>query len=926
MKHLSIIFYFLILTTNAQNIVINELQAKNVITLQENCDGRGCPDWIELHNTTNANIDISNYFLSDDPNDVMKWQMPAGTVINANGFLLLFGENAFSTTAIKVNFNLSTSGETLVLSDASGTEIQQLTYPAIQNDISYGRIDNGTYTFMTPPSPRDTNPDTTAFEYLDSNLTVSLPSGLYPSSQPVELTHSGTGTIYYTLDGTTPTINSTPYTGPITISNNTALKAIVIENANLFSIVENRSYIIGATHELPIVLLTSDNSSKTVARRNKEVIDGRVEFNFIETDGTTVISQYANFRESGNASRALIPQLNGKIEASKLYGDSDFDHKMFPNKTVDEFGSIYLRNSSQDWFYTHLRDAFVSRLMGSDNLTNFSFEGYRPAVLYVNSIYQGIINIREDDDNDYIRHNFNLENGEFVIRGSRSNLFIKPDAPLPTDREALNSIINFNNYTNIRMLINYSDLGERGFNWWEDLSGKTGQRYHYLIHDFDFSFGRGFSGVSNLTDPMEVSSLLDNEIDTNPAYRSEALQFVAAALNHIYNTSRVIAILDEMEAELENEIPAHGLVNTRLNMERPRPFNTPPFANLTEWKQNMEDLRNNIRNRVDDDIFNRIQTEYSLDTPIDVSYSSSDINQGFVRVHEIKIQEETATGTYFSNIPLKLTAEALPGFRFVRWEGDATGNTVDIAPVFSANAAVTAIFEPITAITNDAVINEVQGKNDSTITDENGEYDDWIEIYNPGSTPINLAGLYFSDSFSDPLKWQIPDTDASKTTVAANGYLLLWADNDPSQGENHLGFKLKGSDQIVVTYSDGITEKQRIEFTDIESDQSYGAENDVATNFILFTAPTPNATNKTSTLDISDFEKDSFSVYPNPTRYGVTINTPPSQLSTLNWKIYTINGSLLDSGTGNKVAMQDLSSGFYFIKINNKTTLKIIKQ
>ncbi len=927
MKYLlSITFLCLAVKLNAQNVVLNELVARNVITLQQNCERGGCADLIELRNTTNSAVDISGYFISDDVNDTMRFQIPAGTTIPANGFLLLFGEDGFTgTSSIRVNFNLASTGETVILSDASGTEIQRITYPAIQNDISYGRLNDGTYSLMSTPTPRIANLDNTAFEYLNSNLTVSVPSGVYSSAQTVELISTGTGNIFFTLDGTTPTSSSTPYTGPITITTNTALKAIVIESSNAFSIVENRSYIIGATHDLPIILLTSDNSVREASRRNKEVIDGRVEFNFIETDGSTVISQYANFRESGTTSRFVIPQLNGKIVANSLYGDADFDHKIFPNKEIDEFGSIYLRNSSQDWFYTHLRDAFISRITSVDNLVDFPFEGYRPAVLYVNAIYQGIINIREDDDNDYVRHNFNLNNDDFVLAGRRSG-FIDPNSPLPNDRNALDPLINFNNYTNIRILFNYTNLSEVGFGSWEDISGKTGQRYNYFIHDYDFSLGRlSFLGVVDLPDPMEINNLLDDEIDAVPEFRAESLQFVAAAMNHLYNTERTLSILDDMQAELESEIPAHAAVNERLNSERTPPFGNPPFFNITEWRQNMSVLRTNTENRIDADIFNRLQSEYTLGAPIQVNYNTSDISQGFIRVHDIRIQDQNASGTYFSNMPVILTAEALPGFRFLRWEGDVTSTSTIITPTFSNNASVTAVFEPVTFIPNAAVINEIQGRNNATIADENGEFDDWIEIYNPTSSPIDLAGLFISDNLSDPLKFQIPNTNPSLTTVPANGYLLLWADNDLNQGENHLGFTLRRSDQVILTYPDGVTEKQRVEYDDVTTDNSFGAETDGDTNFVEFIIPTPNASNNGSTLSTSDFEKNEFFAYPNPTDSEVTINTPSSGTK-LDWQVYSITGALLNTGTGNIISFEGMSSGLYFVRLNNNFTIKIIKR
>ena len=74
-------------------------------------------------------------------------------------------------------------------------------------------------------------------------------------------------------------------------------------------------------------------------------------------------------------------------------------------------------------------------------------------------------------------------------------------------------------------------------------------------------------------------------------------------------------------------------------------------------------------------------------------------------------------------------------------------------------------------------INEVIPSNDNIIADNYGEYDDVIEIYNAGNTPINLAGYYLSDDNVTPLMWQIPTTNATLTTIPAGGYLIFWADS-----------------------------------------------------------------------------------------------------------------------------------------------------
>ena len=925
MKKIFLLLTLITTTLYSQNIVINEIQAKNVRTLLDSGDSFKYPDWIELKNLSSSPIDIGGYFLSDDIDTPNKWTFPLGTIIPENGFLIIFADDLpddfGATTALHTNFKLSASGETIVLSDSSGIEIDRIEYPEMQNDISYGRLNDASYSLFNSPTPNNDNDESSVFTYLDTGVTISMPSGMYASTQTVAITNTSGDQIYYTLDGATPNASSIRYSSPITIASNTVLKVIVIKSSSEFSIVENRSYIIGATHELPAILLTSDNSSFT-GFRGKENIDGRVEFNFIENDGTVLINQYADFRASGNTSKRG-PQLNGKVEADKVYGDGDFDYKMYPNKNINEFKSFLLRNSSQDWSETHMRDAFIARLLGQDNLADFPFDGYRPAVLYVNAKYQGIINVREDDDNDYIRHNFELKDDEFSKSGRDF-----PRFDFTTNRAELEKEINFNDFVNVQFLIKYAELNERGFGSWRDLSGKTKHEHHFFMHDYDAIFGLLGEDHVPLVGPMSVSSIIPSQIMAHVPYKNEAVQFIAAMLNHVYNKERSMAILNAMESELESEIPAHAIANFQLAIDyRYNEFNTPPFANLTEWKNNVNALRTDIEGRLDATIFTRIKDEYGLDDPIQVTYESSDINKGLVRVHNVKSITETFTGTYFGNIPIHLSAEALPGYKFVRWQGGVSSTDVEIAPVFSENTSVKAVFEPIETTTVNLVINEVQGKNDTTIADENGEFDDWIEIYNPTDTPINLAGYYISDKISEPLKWQILDTDPSKTTVSSKGFLLLWADKDISQGENHLDFTLKGTDEVLLTAPDATRLIQQISFTDVDTDVSYGAVVDGDTEYIVFATPTPGATNNTtlSTGNL-DINHTKIKVYPNPTRGLITITNLPKGISKLTWKLYNITGQIIKSGTQTEIDIEEINEGLYILNINDNLNVKLIKQ
>ena len=78
------------------------------------------------------------------------------------------------------------------------------------------------------------------------------------------------------------------------------------------------------------------------------------------------------------------------------------------------------------------------------------------------------------------------------------------------------------------------------------------------------------------------------------------------------------------------------------------------------------------------------------------------------------------------------------------------------------------------------VINEFMARNNSQtgISDEWGDYDDWIEIYNYGEDAIDIGGMWVTDNLDAGPRWQIPRGSPAITTIASGGYLLIWADNE----------------------------------------------------------------------------------------------------------------------------------------------------
>ncbi|MYB63204.1 lamin tail domain-containing protein [Candidatus Poribacteria bacterium] len=135
-------------------VVINELMADNDNVIM---DPQGdFDDWLELYNSTDSSMDLSGMYLSDKEDNPTKWQFPVGTMIQANGYLIVWLDedhnDETATEGLHANFKLSKGGETVMLvgPDAEGNMVlDSVTFGDQETDISYGRLPNGTGEFQT---------------------------------------------------------------------------------------------------------------------------------------------------------------------------------------------------------------------------------------------------------------------------------------------------------------------------------------------------------------------------------------------------------------------------------------------------------------------------------------------------------------------------------------------------------------------------------------------------------------------------------------------------------------------------------------------------------------------------------------------------------------------------------------------------------
>jgi hypothetical protein len=144
------------------------------------------------------------------------------------------------------------------------------------------------------------------------------------------------------------------------------------------------------------------------------------------------------------------------------------------------------------------------------------------------------------------------------------------------------------------------------------------------------------------------------------------------------------------------------------------------------------------------------------------------------------------------------------------------------------------------------VLNEFMARNESFLKDDYGQFTDWLELYNTSNKYLNLAGLYLSKDGSELSMYQFPDNNYDETTLEPGGYLLLWADNQPSRGYNHLNFTISGSGgELILSqeYNSSTRVLNEVYYADQMVDESYGRTPNGTGFWKMMDIPTPGSIN-----------------------------------------------------------------------------------
>jgi hypothetical protein len=332
--------------------------------------------------------------------------------------------------------------------------------------------------------------------------------------------------------------------------------------------------------------------------------------------------------------------------------------------------------------------------------------------------------------------------------------------------------------------------------WRNNNNGK----WRWILYDTDWGFG--YTGpdaylhntLDYATDPSATddasnapwSTLILRKLLENESFKIDFINCYADFSNLIFDSSVVIAKIDSIKYLIEPEIQWHG--------ERWGTFD------LNQWLNNVQVLRDfaNQRNYYLRQYFLQ---KFGLRGLIPVNFSINDTSQGTIKLNSLKIDLHNWIGNYFLDVPIKISAQPNPGYRFVRWEGSTTSDKDTLSIVLSDTLNLKAVFEADSNISSPKiVINEINYNSSSSF-----DPGDWVEIYNNDNHSVDISNWIFKDS-EDSHIFKIPEG----TILDSSGYLVICIDTslfkplfpDVHNFIGNTGFGLSGSGELIRLYDD----------------------------------------------------------------------------------------------------------------------------
>lgn len=548
----------------ASPLVINEVMVYND-SYNRQPDGEYY-DWVELKNVSEEPIMLAEYYLSDDKDNPMLWQLPE-RYLDPGALLVVHcsGNSDLSTSdTVHSNFSLNSTSERLYLTSAAQQRVTDYVWlHDIFKDWTVGRMDGQSgFFYLSSPSPWSGNRGN-AYRYI-SDQPVSLgEDGIYNDVTSVSVELEGSGRIFYTTDGSRPDESSAEYTEPITLDKTTVIRAINVQDGAAPSRAITLSYIINENHTLPVLSLSTDSPStfSGIYYGKRKYYEIPANISYFEDGSSFNID--CGLKMKGWTSLEN-PKKSMGVSFRGCYGDDMLDYDIF-GSDVTEFSSLSIR-AGQDYPLAIIRNELFQELcleMGD----NVPTQNSKYCILYLNGSYYGIYCLKEDFSKQYYASHNGVKKSDVTMLKSPVALssavyqevfqFCRDnDMSLDENYDHICSVLDIDNVVDWFLIEGYTANSDVNGNM-RYFKLNDGGKWQIAFYDLDWTFNYASNCFTNITDSnreVQVSQLI-NRLLTNARFREQLLSRYSELVSTTLSNEHVLAKIDELQALLEPEVP-----------------------------------------------------------------------------------------------------------------------------------------------------------------------------------------------------------------------------------------------------------------------------------------------------------------------------------------------------------------------------------
>jgi hypothetical protein len=583
-------------------LIINEAMTSNTKYLPQN--GAEHYDWIELKNNSKNVIHLGEYTLTTSQNTPDMYKLPDVDLNPGEYYIIMAsGDANLSNNSYKhANFKLA-DVESLYLYHQG--QIGDAAFLAeIPVNYSLARTDKGGFVYSATPTPKAAN--TSGYYMVSAAVKSSIEAGVYNDIDKLTVALETQGKTYYTLDGSRPNANSAVYAGPINVNKTMTIRAVTIEPRKVPGSIATFSYIVNENHVFPVVSVAMNPADFKKLQGDPWRMG--VEFAshvdlFEEGKGFSIDCGFQLF---GGSTRGL-PKKSFELNFRSEYGPGLLHYQVFENRDFSVFNKLVLRSGSQDYVSAYFRDILGSEIM--DQSETVEVQAYKSIVLYINSKYWGVYDIREKVDEYFVATHYNVtpktanvvradlnvsagsNRGVYAIVNYAGTHDMTLDANYKyiTDRLDIDSYIDF--WVAENFVTNNDIINTRYISSPDHDSGK----YNMVFYDLDFAwynytkdyyqFMVNPAGMSAL----KVSTMLMRNLILNADFKGRFLERLKLNLEGIWSEANVNAKIEMLYQKMKPEMARD---HTRWGLT------------MANWEDEVDVLRN----------YAKVRTHYLLET------------------------------------------------------------------------------------------------------------------------------------------------------------------------------------------------------------------------------------------------------------------------------------------------------------------------